>query len=100
MVLHPPAGLARALAAVVLIALSGGVATATELSEAEKAEAKAIQSLCRGDYLAVCATTAPGQGRGLACLEKNAASLSPACREQLPRARALRDAAAAKKAGG
>ncbi|MGE0023065.1 MAG: hypothetical protein AB7S70_05460 [Hyphomicrobium sp.] len=46
--------------------------------------AGAIKS-CRADYERFCAGVPPGWGRGLVCMQSNAASLSPSCREALQR---------------
>lgn len=79
------------LAVIGLALLPPAVAPALAASPEEKAEAEALRDLCKADYLEVCAFTRPGGGRGLACLEEKAADLSPACRDALPRAKALRD---------
>jgi hypothetical protein len=38
---------------------------------------------CKGDLQKFCASVMPGEGRGLACLEKNAKDVTPACKDAL-----------------
>ncbi|MBV5264101.1 cysteine rich repeat-containing protein [Pinisolibacter aquiterrae] len=85
---------ARALRAAPLVVLLAA-APAFALSPEKKAEAVALRDLCKADYLKFCGFITPGGGRGLACLQRHVADLSPACRDALPRAEALRDAAKA-----
>lgn len=75
----------------VVVAVVAGVGAAHAVTPEEKAEAAALRDVCKADYLKVCGFTRPGGGRGLACLEEKSADLSPACRDALPRAKALRD---------
>ncbi len=42
-----------------------------------------IRRACGPDYRALCAGARPGQGRAVACLRANQASLSPACQSAL-----------------
>jgi len=44
-------------------------------------QASAIRSSCRGDYRSYCANVLTGGSEALQCLEKNVASLSPACQK-------------------
>jgi len=44
-------------------------------------QASAIRSSCRGDYRSYCASVPTGGSEALQCLEKNVASLSPACQK-------------------
>jgi hypothetical protein len=46
-----------------------------------KAQADAVRQLCRTDYQTHCAGIQPGGSAALACLEQNAASLSPPCQQ-------------------
>lgn len=48
------------------------------------AYAGALKS-CRADYERLCAGVPQGWGRGLQCMQRNAASLSPACHDALLR---------------
>ncbi|MCX5513264.1 hypothetical protein [Kaistia algarum] len=43
------------------------------------AQQQAIRSACQGDFRANCAGVSPGGAEALQCLQKNVASLSPAC---------------------
>lgn len=44
------------------------------------AQQKALKKYCRSDFLAHCSRVRPGGQEALACLERNARRLSPACR--------------------
>jgi hypothetical protein len=67
--------LASSMAAIVLIALMGA-ATAQVTSEQQSA----IRSSCRSDFMSKCSGVTPGGKDALACLQKNVAGLSPACK--------------------
>ncbi len=56
-------------------------------AQAQPAPAASLRQACRSDYRSFCAGTRPGGGRILACLQKNAANLSPACQQALAAAR-------------
>lgn len=45
------------------------------------AQQNAIRANCRNDFMSYCSGVAPGGRDALACLQKNAAQLSPACRK-------------------
>jgi hypothetical protein len=45
-----------------------------------KAQEKAIRSACRKDFMSYCKSVKPSGSAALACLQRNAASLSPDCR--------------------
>jgi hypothetical protein len=44
---------------------------------------KFAASECKGDLEKYCASVKPGQGRGLACLNKNEKDLAPGCKDAL-----------------
>jgi hypothetical protein len=48
-----------------------------------KAQADAIRQSCRADYQSHCAGVPTGGKEALACLQQNAASVSPACQHAL-----------------
>jgi hypothetical protein len=49
-------------------------------------DANATMKACRGDARSLCSGMRPGEGRVIACLEKNKEKLSPACAAALPQA--------------
>jgi cysteine rich repeat protein len=65
---------------VLVLALAGmsGIAVAQQPSQAQ---VSAIRSACRSDFQAHCSGVQPGGQAALACLQKNAAALSPACQK-------------------
>jgi hypothetical protein len=44
---------------------------------------KAIQQACAADYQSLCSGVQPGGGRIMACLQQNAAKLSPPCQKAM-----------------
>src|SRR5262245_46214760 len=46
-----------------------------------QAQQQAIRSSCQSDYRTYCASVPTGGSAALQCLEKNLASLSPACQQ-------------------
>ena len=58
-----------------LSALSGSAAAVTA------AQQNALRAHCRDDFMALCAGVTPGGKDALVCLQKHAASLSPACQK-------------------
>lgn len=52
---------------------------AASAGKPSQAQLTAVRSACRSDYMAHCASIPPGGAASLQCLEKNKASLSPAC---------------------
>jgi hypothetical protein len=66
-----------ALAASLGLALAFGPALAQQPTAAQTS---AIRSACQSDYRANCASVPPGGSAALACLQKDAANLSPACK--------------------
>ncbi len=63
------------MAALAIAALTGG-ATAQVTADQQSA----IRSSCRSDFMSKCSGVTPGGKDALACLQKNVASLSPACK--------------------
>ena len=67
--------------------LCGGLLVAITLpslaQQPSPAQASAIRQSCRADYQAHCASVPTGGSAALACLQQNAASLSPACQQAL-----------------
>ena len=62
-----------------LIASSSAVVAQQGAAEITPAQRQA----CQGDYNSFCEGVRPGGGRIVACLNKNLAKLSPACRAAL-----------------
>jgi len=48
-----------------------------------QAQANAIRSACRSDYQAHCSNVPTGGSAALACLQQNAANVSPGCQQAL-----------------
>jgi hypothetical protein len=67
------------LAFSVMLPLLGTVALAQQQQPQENGTA-AERMACTADYQKFCAGVSPGDGRALACLSKQKAKLSPACR--------------------
>ncbi len=57
-----------------------GIAGLAHAQEPTKAQADAIRASCRSDFLKNCPGVARGGKDALACLQKNAARLSPGCK--------------------
>jgi hypothetical protein len=74
-----PRRLIRLAPLALLLAMPAGTAEA-------QAAGNAAREACRADYQRLCAGVSPGGGRVRACLERNAPSLSPACRTALSEA--------------
>jgi cysteine rich repeat protein len=68
-----------ASAAFAITALAG----AASAQQPTQAQANAIRQSCRADYQAHCASVPTGGQAALACLQQNAASLSPPCQQSL-----------------
>ncbi len=79
-------GSTRSLRAAALAGLAT-LAAGLGIAQAQQQPAASLRQACRSDYHSFCAGTRPGGGRILACLQKNAASLSPACQQALAAAR-------------
>ncbi len=76
---------ARAFAgwfALILLGLGQSVAPAAA-QQPTQAQASAIRQACRADYQANCAGVPTGGSAALACLQQNAANLSPPCQQAL-----------------
>jgi Cysteine rich repeat len=87
------------IAAAALAAISAGRAEAQAQPSPELAnQARALAMTCRADFARLCSGVRPGGGRGLACLQQHLSELGPDCRNAIPRAEALRAAAAQKGA--
>lgn len=72
--------LTRATKLCAWLALAAFISTAPALSQAPtQAQRDAIKSQCRNDYIAHCSSVPPGGEASLQCLQKNMASLGPAC---------------------
>lgn len=87
---------ARLIGTVFALAVcAAGAACAQQRATPEmRAEAQALMQACRPDYASLCSGVQPGGGRIIACLRaQDAGRLTPACREALPRAAALRSGA-------
>ncbi|MGB7257538.1 MAG: hypothetical protein WBD48_05625 [Pseudolabrys sp.] len=69
------AALAPALAALALIAI-----TQTAYAQPTSAQQSAMRSNCRSDFMSKCSGVTPGGKEALECLQKNVATLSPACK--------------------
>ena len=70
----------RLAAACAVLACAFGHGHAQPMNEAQKS---AIRDNCRSDYMKHCASVPSGTAQSLACLQQNAAQLSPACRQAL-----------------
>ncbi|MGH7156177.1 MAG: cysteine rich repeat-containing protein, partial [Acetobacteraceae bacterium] len=70
----------RALALAVCFAATAAPAWAQQPTQAQS---NAIRQACRADYQAHCASVPTGGSASLACLQQNAASLSPGCQSAL-----------------
>ena len=57
--------------------------TSAVQAQPTQAQASAIRQNCRGDYQANCASVPTGGSEALACLQRNAAKISPACQQSL-----------------
>lgn len=64
------------LAAVALSTLGQGAK-----AQPSAAAQNAIKASCRSDFMSHCASVTPGGPEALACLQKNVAGLSPACKQ-------------------
>ncbi|MBN9559894.1 MAG: hypothetical protein J0H14_04075 [Alphaproteobacteria bacterium] len=71
----------RGLIAAVL--LLGCGTTMVSAQQPTKAQADAIRQSCRADYQSHCAGVPTGGKEALACLQQNAAGLSPGCQHAL-----------------
>jgi hypothetical protein len=85
---HPcrPMALKIAVSLCVLGAIVGDAQQPTKAQEA------AIRSACQGDFASYCSGVKPGGSEALACLKRNAASLSAACQTAVSKAPTARRA--------
>jgi hypothetical protein len=86
------AGRMGAVAFATIFAFAIGICVGAQAVSARQASPyrQALQQACMADYQALCADTFPGGGRIAACLQANAAKLSPDCRNALQNAKAAR----------
>jgi hypothetical protein len=63
-------------AIVIAVGLLVGAGTAS-------AQQDVLRQACAGDYKSLCSGVQPGGGRIIACLQQNAAKLSPDCQKAL-----------------
>jgi hypothetical protein len=68
------------LAFSVMLPLLGTGALAQQQPQQQENGTAAERMACTADYQKFCAGVSPGDGRALACLSKQKAKLSPACR--------------------
>jgi hypothetical protein len=61
-------------------AMLGTAMLATSAAAVTSAQQSAIRANCRDDFMAHCSGVTPGGKDALVCLQKNVASLSPACK--------------------
>jgi hypothetical protein len=73
----------RSLLGFGLAALLAALALPAQAQQPTSAQASAIRQACRADYQAHCASVPTGGSAALACLQQNAASLSPGCQQAL-----------------
>lgn len=66
-----------------LAACMAAIAVPAPAQQPTQAQANAIRQACRADYQAHCASVPTGGSASLACLQQNAASLSPGCQGAL-----------------
>ncbi len=76
----------KLVGAVVLMTI--GVYDGAVVATAQGAQdRRAIRQACAADYQSLCSGVQQGGGRVIACLQQNAAKLSPACRKAVEGAR-------------
>jgi hypothetical protein len=86
----PPAPMIQAAPAAPPVAAPPGAAAARKPGPAQRqAEARAIGQACRADYHAHCAGIQPGGSASIACLKRNARTLSRGCLQALVSAPAV-----------
>src|SRR5262245_10517546 len=69
-----------ALKIAVSFCVLGAIASEAAAQQPTKAQENALRSACRKDFIAHCSKVKPSGPAALACLQRNAASLSSACR--------------------
>ena len=73
-------GAARKVIPLLLVA---GLCVDVHEASAQQSGAQAKRQACEADYQAYCSNVRPGGGRIIACLQQNAAKLSPGCQKAL-----------------
>jgi hypothetical protein len=61
-------------------------AIVSDAQQPAKAQEAAIRSNCQTDFATYCSGVKPGGSEALACLKRNAASLTPACQAAVSKA--------------
>lgn len=79
------------LAAVVVVGLCANTEAAWAQQQSVPA-GQAVRHACSADFQSLCPGVQPGGGRIVACLQQNAAKLSPDCQKALEASRAARQA--------
>jgi len=74
--------------ALVALALCAALPASAEQPGAQPAQS--VRQACAADYRSFCPGVKLGGGRAAACLEQNAAKLSPSCQQALSAAKAAR----------
>jgi hypothetical protein len=69
-----------ALKIAVSFCMLGAIASEAAAQQPTKAQENALRSACRKDFIAHCSKVKPSGPAALACLQRNATSLSSACR--------------------
>ena len=69
-----------ALKIVMSLGLLGAIVSQAAAQQPTKGQANALRSACRSDFMAHCSNVKPSGPAALTCLQRNAASLSSACR--------------------
>ena len=69
-----------ALKIVMSLGLLGAIVSQAAAQQPTKGQANALRSACRNDFMAHCSNVKPSGPAALTCLQRNAASLSSACR--------------------
>jgi hypothetical protein len=69
-----------ALKIVMSLGLLGAIVSQAAAQQPTKGQANALRSACRSDFIAHCSNVKPSGPAALTCLQRNAASLSSACR--------------------
>src|ERR1041385_6582945 len=67
--------MAGAFAFAIITAIGGSAA-----AQVTAAQQTAIRNSCQSDFMAKCSGVTPGSKDALTCLQKNVATLSPACK--------------------
>ena len=76
----------RPIALKVAVSLCVLGAIVGDAQQPAKAQEAAIRSACQADFASHCSGVKPGGSAALSCLQRNAASLSPACQTAVSKA--------------